>query len=52
MKTLLNVNLTTRTVNDGGSAWVPPALTFGEDLTLALHLQRNVDGAAVDYIRR
>ena len=44
MKQLVSVNLTTRTAND----WNPPALTFGESLTLALRFSKNSEGNEID----
>ncbi len=47
-KTLLACNLSAKTVTSGGNAWEPPAYVFGESLTLALRLQRDANGQAVD----
>ena len=44
MKQLVSVNLTTRTAKD----WLPPELTFGEDLTLALRFYKNSEGQEID----
>jgi hypothetical protein len=44
MKQLVSVNLTTRTAKD----WVPPVLTFGESLTLALRLYKNSAGSEIE----
>jgi hypothetical protein len=44
MKQLVSVNLTTKTSSD----WTPPALTFNEDLTLALRLYKSSEGSTVD----
>lgn len=44
MKQLVSINLTTRTAKD----WIPPELTFGESLTLALRFFKNSEGAEID----
>lgn len=48
MKQVLTIDLDTRTASAGSSSWTPPPLTFGESLTLALSLQRTVDGQTLD----
>ncbi|MDR3405601.1 MAG: hypothetical protein P4L99_24105 [Chthoniobacter sp.] len=43
MKQLITVNLTTKSTD-----WMPPILTFGESLTLALRFQKSVSGNLVE----
>lgn len=47
MKTLLTVNLSTKTASEGGNAWTPPKYVFGEVATFALRFTRQIGGVAV-----
>jgi len=50
MKTLLVVNLTSKTPTlDGSADWTPPPFTFGEKPVFALRFQQDVAGSPVDY---
>jgi hypothetical protein len=47
MQTILTVNLTDKTVLEGGSGWTPPTVTYGESMTIGLLLQETVNGNAI-----
>lgn len=50
MKTYLQVNLADRTAELlGGGEWTPPALDFGEQITLAMRFVRTVEGTTSEY---
>ncbi len=50
MKTLLTVNLTTKTANLGSEEWAPPSYRFGEELTLALRFTETRGAAIVEPV--
>jgi hypothetical protein len=48
MKTLLTVNLTTKTASAGDEAWTPPSFRFGEEVILALRFTEDRAGVSVE----
>ena len=48
MNFLLTANLTTKTASEGKGGWTPPAFTFGEQITIALSLNRNSGGEGIE----
>ena len=45
MKALLYCNTTTKALTDGSGTWTPPTLVFGEQMTIGLRFQAQIDGA-------